>query len=112
VDLVCGYDARRNSVRVQAQRLLCIARLSSESVRQWHAAGSRFVSRHSISCGRRKNCCAPQHLMPGNQKDNWDDVKQAGCSAVMEAHSIGPAVCHPFSSVSVYAKCTAASFHA
>ena len=76
MDLVCGYDADRNSVRVQAQRLLCIASLDSDSIRQWHAAGSRFVSRHSVSCGRRKNCCAPQHLAPGDQKDNWEDMKQ------------------------------------
>jgi hypothetical protein len=76
VDLLCGFDARRNSVRVQAQRLLCIAGLSSDGVREWHAAGSKFVSRHSVSCGRRKNCCAPHHLSPGNQKDNWDDMKK------------------------------------
>lgn len=76
MDLVCGFDARRNSVRVQAQRLLCIARLSSDGIREWHAAGPKFVSRHSVSCGRCKNCCAPHHLSPGNQKDNWDDMKK------------------------------------
>ena len=76
MDLVCGFDAQRNSIRVQAQRLLCIAGLSSDGIREWHAAGPKFVSRHSVSCGRRKNCCSPHHLSPGNQKDNWDDMKK------------------------------------
>lgn len=73
MDIVLGADEQGHNIKVQAQRLVCLAQLDSEDIRKWHEAGRSFVSRHSVT---RKYCCCPLPITPGTQKDNAADARQ------------------------------------